>query len=296
MNIRNENQPAWQHDHTFGQDRRRPGELRTLVVVLLTVTTMVLEIVAGIVYGSMAVLADGLHMASHALALAISLFAYIYARRNAYNDRFSFGTGKVNSLAGFTGAILLALFALAMAWASCHRIIEPVPIAFNQAIVVAFLGLLVNGMSVIILGGGHSHQNGNQHEEADESSDSQHHGGREHDHNLRSAYLHVLADALTSLLAIVALLAGKYLGLNWLDPVMGIAGAVLVGIWRNRLREAVNLTVKTTTLLVGKTTLGSGAKSHRGQTNIQQHVEYKPTSDRLQLYVAKVSSIPHWTH
>ena len=221
----------WQHEHTFGQDRRKPGELRTFVVVLLTAATMVLEISAGIVYGSMALLADGLHMASHASALAISLFAYIYARRNAHNDRFCFGTGKVNSLAGFTGAVLLALFALVMAWESCHRIVEPVSIAFNQALVVAFLGLLVNGVSVVVLGGGHSHQNDDHHEEVDEPSASQHRDGREHDHNLRSAHLHVLADALTSLLAIAALLAGKYLGLNWLDPVMGIVGAILVASW-----------------------------------------------------------------
>ena len=230
MNIRNKNQRAWDHDHTFGQDRRRPGEFRTLVVVLLTAATMILEITAGVVYGSMALLADGLHMASHASALVISLAAYIYARRNAHNDRFCFGTGKVNSLAGFTGAVLLALFALMMAWESFHRIVAPVPIAFNQALVVACLGLLVNGGSVVILGGGHSHQ-GDAEGETNGPSDSQHHDEHDHDHNLRSAYLHVLADALTSLLAIAALLAGKYLGLNWLDPVMGIVGALLVARW-----------------------------------------------------------------
>jgi cation diffusion facilitator family transporter len=230
MNARNENQSSWQHDHTFGQDRRKPGELRTFVVVLLTAATMVVEIAAGIVYGSMALLADGLHMASHATALAISLFAYIYARRNAHNDRFCFGTGKVNSLAGFTGAVLLALFALVMTWESLRRFVEPVPIAFNQALVVAVLGLLVNGVSVVILGGGHSHQHHEHPSDADEPSTSQHHDHK-HDHNLRSAYLHVLADALTSLLAIAALLSGKYFGLNWLDPVMGIVGAILVARW-----------------------------------------------------------------
>jgi len=231
MNTRNENRPTWQHDHTFGQDRRKPGELRTLVVVVLTAATMVLEITAGVAYGSMALLADGLHMASHASALAITFFAYIYARRNAHSDRFCFGTGKVNSLAGFTGAVLLALFALVMAWESLHRLAEPLPIAFDQALVVAFLGLLVNGLSVVVLGGGHSHQHDDHHEEADKLSASQPHDRHKHDHNLRSAYLHVLADALTSLLAIAALLAGKYLGLNWLDPAMGIVGAILVAHW-----------------------------------------------------------------
>ena len=120
MNTHNENQPTWQNSHSFGQDRKKPGEARTFIVVLLTAVTMVVEIVAGITYGSMALLADGLHMASHATALVISLFAYIYARRNAYDHRFCFGTGKVNSLAGFTGAILLAMFALVMLWESGH--------------------------------------------------------------------------------------------------------------------------------------------------------------------------------
>jgi cation diffusion facilitator family transporter len=221
----------WQHSHSFGQDRRKPGELRTLIVVLLTAATMVLEISAGIVYGSMALLADGLHMASHASALVIALFAYVYARRNAHNDRFCFGTGKVNSLAGFTGAILLAMFALVMAWESCQRIIEPVPIAFDQALVVAFVGLLVNGASILILGVGDSHSHDAHGEETHDSTAGQQHHEHQHDHNLRSAYLHVLADALTSLLAIAALLAGKYLALNWLDPVIGIVGAVLVARW-----------------------------------------------------------------
>ena len=217
---------AMEHDHTFGQDRRKPGETRTLVVVLLTAGTMIIEIVAGIAYGSMALLADGLHMASHASALAIALFAYVYARRHAHDDRFCFGTGKVNSLAGYTGAVLLAVIAVAMAWESIHRMFEPVPIAFNQALIVAFLGLLVNGLSVVILDVGHadgghdSHEHGDHH--AHEHHEHRHAGG--HDHNLRSAYLHVLADALTSMLAIAALLAGKYFGLGWLDPVMGVIG------------------------------------------------------------------------
>jgi cation diffusion facilitator family transporter len=215
----------WDHDHTFGQDEKKPGEVRTLIVVLLTTATMVLEIVAGIVYGSMALLADGLHMASHATALAIAVAAYIYARKFAKDERFSFGTGKVNSLAGYTGAVLLALFAVVMAWESVDRLIHPVPIAFDQALFVAVVGLLVNGLSVWILGvdSGHSHDHPNE----IGAGEFSHH----HDHNLRSAYLHVLADALTSLLAIFALVAGKYLGWNYLDPVMGIVGAVLVARW-----------------------------------------------------------------
>lgn len=207
------------HDHAFGQDRVRPGERKTLVVIAITAVMMAVEIAAGWLFGSMALLADGLHMASHAAALSITAFAYVYARRNARNPRFSFGTGKVNALGGFAGAILLALFALLMAGESVRRFIFPVPIAFNQAILVAFVGLLVNGLSVFILDDrGHHHEHDHGH----------HHG---HDHNLRSAYLHVLADALTSVLAILALLAGKLLGWNFMDPLMGVVGALLVSRW-----------------------------------------------------------------
>jgi cation diffusion facilitator family transporter len=217
----------WQHSHAFGQDRKRPGELRTLIVIAITGTMMVVEIVTGILFGSMALLADGLHMASHAAALSINAFAYIYARRHAHNTDFSFGTGKVNALGGFSGAILLALFALVMCWESLERFLHPVDIIYNQAILVAVLGLMVNGVSVFILGVDehrHDHEE-NQHPGAD------HRHMHHHDHNLRSAYLHVLADALTSVLAIFALLSAKYFGLIWMDPAMGIVGAVLVTRW-----------------------------------------------------------------
>lgn len=207
----------WQHSHAFGQDCKRPGEGRTVVVIAITATMMVIELATGVLFGSMALLADGLHMASHTAALTINAFAYVYARRRAHDARFSFGTGKVNALGGFTGAVLLAIFALMMAWESVERIVDPVEIAFNQAIAVAVAGLLVNGMSMVILGHRHDHDH----------DTPEHH----HDHNLRSAYLHVLADAFTSLLAIVALLTAKYMGLIWMDPLMGIVGAVLVSWW-----------------------------------------------------------------
>jgi cation diffusion facilitator family transporter len=225
--MHSEHLHLWQHSHTFGQDMKRPGELRTLVVIALTATMMAVETAAGIAFGSMALLADGLHMASHAAALSINAFAYIYARRQAHNADFSFGTGKVNALGGFSGAVLLALFALLMVWESVHRLVEPVAIAFNQAILVAVLGLVVNGLSVFILGVDEHHHDTEDAAHADGHHDHAHH----HDHNLRSAYLHVLADALTSVLAIVALLAAKYFGLTWMDPAMGIVGAVLVARW-----------------------------------------------------------------
>lgn len=225
MSMHDSHMDNWRHSHMFGQDMRRPGERRTIIVMVFTGVMMLVEIVAGILFGSMALLADGLHMASHAVALGITAFAYVYARRHSDDARFSFGTGKVNSLGGYSGAILLAVFALLMGWESVNRLLNPVDIVFNQAILVAVLGLAVNGISVFVLGvKDHDHQD-DHHHHADNGH--VHH----HDHNLRSAYLHVLADALTSVLAIVALLAGKYFGLIWMDPLMGILGAVLVARW-----------------------------------------------------------------
>lgn len=226
----------WRHSHSFGQDQKRPGEIRTLIVIAITATMMVVEIVAGISFGSMALLADGLHMGSHAVALGINAFAYVYARRHANNARYSFGTGKVNTLGGYTGAILLAVFAVMMAWESMDRLFNPVAIAFNQAIFVATIGLVVNGASVFILGDNHSHE----HEHGHGHDEDHHHHHHHHDHNLKSAYLHVLADALTSLLAIVALLVGKYFGAIWMDPLMGIVGALLVARWSMGLLKSTS--------------------------------------------------------
>jgi cation diffusion facilitator family transporter len=229
----------WQHQHTFGQDRPREGERRTLLVLALTAAMMVVEIAAGLGFGSIALLADGLHMGSHATALGINAFAYVYARRHAADPRFAFGTGKVNALGGYTGAVLLAAFALAMAWESVARLLAPVEIAFGWAIAVAVVGLAVNAASVLLLGAhdhehGHDHHEhhheGHHHDEDNRDHTHQRHG-HGHDLNLRSAYLHVLADALTSVLAIVALLAGKFFGAWWMDPLMGLLGAALVTRW-----------------------------------------------------------------
>ena len=221
----NKNIESPRHSHSFGQEHVRDGERRTIIVIMITAVMMVVEIAAGLAFGSMALLADGLHMASHTVAIGITAFAYIYARKRAFDPRFSFGTGKVNALAGFGSAILLIVFAAFMAWESTERFFNPVEIAFNQAIIVAVVGLAVNAASALILGNGeghddHGHSHGHEH--------SHSHG---HDHNLKAAYLHVIADALTSVLAIFALLAGKYFGLNWLDPMMGIVGAILISKW-----------------------------------------------------------------
>ncbi len=214
-------------DHVFGQDIVRTGERRTVIVVIITAVMMVVEIIAGMVFGSMALLADGLHMASHAAALGVAVAAYVLARKYARDKRFSFGTGKLNSLAGFTSAVMLILFALFMAYESVHRLLSPVNIAFDSAIFVAVLGLLVNGASMLILGEKHGHDHHHDHPH-------EHHGhgdDQSHDHNLRAAYFHVLADALTSVLAIFALLGAKYFDAHWMDPTMGIVGSILVARW-----------------------------------------------------------------
>ena len=226
----------WQHDHVFEQDHKRAGETRTLVVVAITAVMMVVEIVAGLVYGSMALLADGLHMASHAAALGIAVLAYVVSRRLARDRSFTFGVGKINSLAGFTSAVLLMGFALLMVTESVDRLFNPLPIEFDHALLVAVVGLLVNGACAWILMSmphedGHDHSHGHSHGHAHDDDHDEHDQEQHHDHNLRAAYLHVLADALTSVLAIVALLAGKYFGANWLDPVIGIMGAILVARW-----------------------------------------------------------------
>ncbi len=250
-----------------------PGERRTLIVIVVTATMMVVEIVAGLAFGSMALLADGLHMASHTVALAIAYFAYIYARRHARDERFSFGTGKVNPLAGFTGAILLAVFAITMVAESIDRFVHPVVIRFNQAILVAVLGLAVNALSAVVLSGRKHAEHDHDHGHADDHDDA-HHG----DHNLRAAYLHVLADALTSLLAIFALLAGKYSGATWMDPLMGVVGAVLVARWSLGL-------IRTTSRV-----LLDHQAPERMRTAIREAIEAEGTTHVLDLHVWSLGS------
>jgi len=218
----------WTHEHVFNQHQQRAGENRTIAIVILTAVMMVVEIAAGVIYGSMALLADGLHMASHATALGLAVFAYVVSRRLAADRRFAFGVGKINSLAGFASAVLLLGFALFMAVESTERLINPLAISFDKALIVATVGLVVNGVSAwVLMSTPHGHDEVHDHDD-EHDHEHDHHG---HDHNLRAAYLHVLADALTSLLAIVALLAGKYLDAGWLDPVMGLVGAALVARW-----------------------------------------------------------------
>ncbi|MEJ2662200.1 MAG: CDF family Co(II)/Ni(II) efflux transporter DmeF [Desulfobacteraceae bacterium] len=215
----------WRHQHDFGFIHQK-GEQRTKQVLAITAVTMVVEIIAGSIFGSMALLADGWHMGTHAAAFAITIFAYQYSRKHAANRSFTFGTGKVSVLGGFASAIALAVVALFMGFESVHRFFEPPRIQFNQAIIVAFIGLVVNLVCAVLLQGRHDHGHDHRHHD-DHNHAHQHH----HDMNLRGAYLHVLADALTSVLAIAALTFGKFFGWYWLDPLMGIVGAVVITRW-----------------------------------------------------------------
>lgn len=216
------------HDHVFLGDNHQRNERRTWMVIAITATMMVVEIVAGNIYGSMALVADGWHMSTHAGAMLIAALAYSYARRNARNPRFTFGTGKLGELAGFASAVVLALIALLIGWESLMRLYSPVAISFPQAISVAGVGLLVNLVCAWLLRDNHGH--GHHHHGHDDDHDHHRHGHAT-DNNLRAAYLHVLADSLTSVLAIAALIAGSSLGWNWMDPAMGIVGSLVIAHW-----------------------------------------------------------------
>ncbi len=212
------------HEHVFlGSDHDRNAR-KTWIVIGICTAMMAAEIGGGALFGSMALIADGLHMSTHAGALLIAALAYTYARRLAHDERFNFGTGKLGDLAAFTSAIILAMIALLIAYESASRLIHPVHIAFNQAIPIAILGLGVNLASAWLLRDDHDHVHGDEEEHS-------HHHRHAHDHNLRAAYVHVLADAAISVLAVVGLIAGRQLGWIWMDAVMGIVGAGVIASW-----------------------------------------------------------------
>lgn len=222
---------------------------------------MILEIASGLLFGSMALLADGWHMASHAAALGITALGYALARRHASNPRFCFGTGKIGDLAAFSSALLLAFIALLMAYESVKRFFSPVKISFDEAIAVALLGLAVNIISALLL----------------KENEAGHDHGRHHvDHNLRAAYLHVLADALTSILAIVALSAGRFLGWAWMDPLMGVVGSVVIARWSYQLSK------ETGRILLDMNT------NERLANKIRQLIESDPASHISDLHVWRI--------
>ncbi|HQR59252.1 MAG TPA: CDF family Co(II)/Ni(II) efflux transporter DmeF [Azonexus sp.] len=222
---------AWKHNHIF--DTGNPAaEKGTRLVMWITLAMMVIEIVAGYVFNSMALLADGWHMSSHALAIGLSAFAYAAARRYSSDPRFAFGTWKIEILAGYTSAIFLVGVAGSMLFQSVERILAPEPIHYAEALVVAAIGLVVNVVCAMILGKAHDHHDHGQRHDHHAGHDDHHHHG---DLNLKAAYIHVVADAATSVLAIAALAGGWFYGWSWLDPVMGIVGAILVGVWAKNL-------------------------------------------------------------
>ena len=251
------NESRWSHQHTF-HSGNPAAERGTRAVMWITAAMMVVEIVAGWWFNSMALLADGWHMSSHAFAIGLSAFAYAAARRYANDPRFAFGTWKIEILAGFASAIFLLGIAAMMVWSLVERLFLPQPIHYQEAIIVAIIGLLVNIVCAMILGKAHDHHHGHEHDahahrEPPQSESAQkyrqvhHHSQHAHPHrehaahphhqdlNLKSAYVHVIADAATSVLAIIALVGGLIYGWSWLDPVMGIVGAVLVAVWAKSL-------------------------------------------------------------
>jgi cation diffusion facilitator family transporter len=227
--MHSENLAAWTHDHIFDEGNYA-AERGTRAVMWITAAMMIVEIVAGLWFNSMALLADGWHMSSHAVAIGLSAFAYAAARRYSVDPRFAFGTWKIEVLGGFASAIFLLGVAALMVFGSVERIFLPQSIHYKEAMIVATAGLLVNIVCAIILGRAHDHHAPGAHEHGG-------HGHQEHHHdlNLKSAYVHVIADAATSVFAIVALAGGWFYGWSWLDPVMGIVGAVLVALWAKNL-------------------------------------------------------------
>jgi cation diffusion facilitator family transporter len=210
-----------QHDHNFTVINHK-GERRTRLVLFLTLLTMILEITTGVVFGSMALLADGWHMGTHVAAFMITLYAYRYSRKHAHDQTFAFSSAKVGVLGGFASSVALGVVALMMLIESAERILTPRIIQFDHALIIAGFGLFINFVCALLLKDSHQHSHSHDHDD-----DHEHH----HDLNLRAAYFHVLADALTSVLAIVALFCGKYYGWNWLDPVMGIVGSLIISRW-----------------------------------------------------------------
>lgn len=219
---------GWRHDHRFDEGNTA-GERSTRIVMWITAVMMVAEVAAGWFYNSMALLADGFHMSSHAVAIGLSAFAYAAARRHSSDSRFAFGTWKIEVLGGFASAVFLLVVVALMVAGSVERLASPQPIHYQAAIIIAVVGLVVNIVCAVLLGAAQHHgQAGHAHGEHS-------HHGHHHDLNLRSAYVHVVADAATSVLAIMALAGGWVFGWAWLDPAAGIAGALVVALWAKRL-------------------------------------------------------------
>jgi cation diffusion facilitator family transporter len=219
------------HSHVFLGEGHDKNERRTWAVIALCAVMMVAEIVGGLLFGSIALVADGLHMSTHASALLLAALAYRYARRHADDPRFSFGTGKLGDLAGFSSAIVLLMIAVLIGYEAVARLIAPVPISFNEAIPIAVLGLIVNIVSALLLSGGHDHSHSHDHGHSHEHGDAHVHGTAHRDNNMRAAIIHVLADAVVSVLVIAGLLLGRTFGWLFMDPLAGLVGAAVIASW-----------------------------------------------------------------
>jgi cation diffusion facilitator family transporter len=224
------------HSHVFLGEGHDKNERRTWAVIVLCAVMMVAEIVGGLLFGSIALVADGLHMSTHASALLLAALAYRYARRHAEDPRFSFGTGKLGDLAGFSSAIVLVMIAVLIGYEAVSRLFAPVPISFNEAIPIAVLGLIVNIVSALLLSGGshdhaHSDDHSHSHEHSHDHSHAHAHGKAHRDNNMRAAIIHVLADAIVSVLVIAGLLLGRTFGWLFMDPLAGLVGAAVIASW-----------------------------------------------------------------
>jgi cation diffusion facilitator family transporter len=276
----------WQHKHHFHIEDNK-GEQNTWRVILLTLVMMIVEIVAGFVFGSMALLADGWHMGTHVIALGITTFSFHYARRHADDPHYSFGTGKVGSLGGYTSAIALGIAAVFMVIESSERLISPQPIRFNEAILVACVGLAVNLVSAFLLEGG------KEHDEGEKASGANNLGtAHRHDHALRGAYLHVLADAVTSIAAIIALLTGKFLGWAWMDPLMGIVGSMLIGFWSFGLLQQTSGVLLDKDINPGLTPRIKAAIEQDSDNRVADLHVWRVGADQLALILSIVTDYP----
>lgn len=249
----------WTHSHVFNP-AKRDSEKKTLIVVAITLVMMAAEISSGWLFRSMALFADGWHMGTHAFALGLSFFAFLFARRYAEDRRFVFGTWKIEILGGYTSAIVLGLAGLSMAWISVERMRHPVEIRYNEALLIAIVGLIVNLVCAFILDAGRHDNHDEDHHHPHDHDEGNHHHHRHHDLNMRSAYLHVVADAMTSVLAILALLGAKLMHWNFLDPAMGILGALLI------LRWTVGLLRDTGSILLDREVRSELGRSIRRET------------------------------
>ena len=270
----------WAHPHRFESGAEAGAERRTRLVLIITVLFMVGEITAGILFNSMALQADGWHMFTHVGALGLSAYAYGFARRHADDPSFAFGTGKVGALAGYSSALLLLGIAGLVVWESVNHLVIRPDVAFMDALPVAVLGLAVNGLSAWILGGGHEHHGHDHHEHHDHPEHHDHHHHAQ-DHNLRAAYVHVLADAATSILAIGALAAGQVWGLWWLDPVTGLVGAGVIANW------SVGLIKGSSAILLDRADHGALAQQ------VRDAVEGEGNSWVADLHLWRVSAVHH---